>query len=169
MSVWKTNEVITDTVTVGQSLQVNLGGVQCTDHMFTACIANHFSDNAVFGKRQLFRVDPNLKIDFGSTVPIAITSIEFQPNPAPAGQQVTGTVTLKSPAHMDYDLTLASNSDNATVLKDLTINEGQSSATFEVLTNGNGLSLGQETVATITASSEFYGYDAQAQLTVKQP
>lgn len=168
MSVWRTNSVITDTVTVGQDLSVYLADVWCKDSTMGICDTDVGTDFTE-GWRLKYQLLENFKVNFAAVVPVAIKSITFEPNPVAAEQPATGTVTLAGPAPIDYDLKLASNSPNATVLPDASVKAGQSSATFQVLTNGDGLNSGQETTATITATSDFYGYDAQAQLTVKQP
>ncbi|MBV9037173.1 MAG: hypothetical protein JO182_21970 [Acidobacteriaceae bacterium] len=71
---------------------------------------------------------------------------------------------LTRPALLDTEIQLASNSQNATVLPTVTVKKGQTSATFQVLTNANGLSCGSSTTATIDA---FYAQNFQAQLVVK--
>jgi hypothetical protein len=105
-----------------------------------------------------------LLIDLGAVIPVPIHSLTFNPNPATAGTQVTGTVQLKSPALIDTGILLSSNSQNATVLPSVIIKRGQTSATFQVLTNSNGLGNCGSTTATIDA---FYAQDFQAQLQVK--
>lgn len=64
---------------------------------------------------------------------------------------------------MDTPINLSSNSQNATVLPKVIVKQGQTSATFQILTNANGIASGGQTVATISA---FYADDFQAQLTV---
>jgi len=106
------------------------------------------------------------QINMGAVIPVPIASVTFTPDPvnAAAVNQATGTVTLSAPAPMDTLVYLQSNSQNATVLPSTTIPQGQTSATFQVLVNTNGLASGQSTVATILASN---AVASQAQLTVK--
>lgn len=102
-------------------------------------------------------------INLGAIIPIPIASLTFSPNPAKGGTTVTGTVTLSKPAQMATPISLSSNSQNATVLPQVTVKQGETSATFQVLTNANGIAKGGRTVATISA---FYAQDFQAQLTI---
>ena len=106
------------------------------------------------------------QINMGAVIPVPIASVSFAPDPVNAAStnQATGTVTLSAPAPMDTIVYLQSNSQNATVLPSTTIPQGQTSATFQVLVNTNGLASGQSTVATILASN---AVASQAQLTVK--
>jgi hypothetical protein len=106
----------------------------------------------------------NLSIDLGAVVPVPISSITFNPNPAPPGK-ATGTVTLAKPAAFDTQILLSSNSQNATVLPSVTVKKGETSANFEVLTNANGLGNCGSTTATITA---FYAQNYQTQLQVQK-
>ena len=105
-----------------------------------------------------------LLINLGAVIPVPIGSLTFNPNPATAGTQVTGTVLLTSKALIDTQVLLSSNSQNATVLPSVIIKRGQTSATFQVLTNSNGLGNCGSTTATIDA---FYAQDFQAQLPIK--
>jgi len=106
------------------------------------------------------------QINMGAVIPVPIASVSFAPDPVNAAStnQATGTVTLSAPAPMDTIVYLQSNSQNATVLPSTTIPQGQTSATFQVLVNANGLAAGQSTVATILASN---AVASQAQLTVR--
>lgn len=107
-----------------------------------------------------------LNIDLGVVVPIPMQSVTFSHNPVEGGNTVIGTVTLSRPAKIDTPIGLSSNSQNATVLPTVTVKQGQTSATFQVLTNTNGLDDGDSTVATIQA---FSAQGIQAQLTVTNP
>ena len=102
-------------------------------------------------------------INLGAVIPIPIASLTFSPNPVKGGASVSGIVTLSKPALMDTPINLSSNSQNATVLPKVIVKQGQTSATFQILTNANGIASGGQTVATISA---FYADDFQAQLTV---
>ena len=105
-------------------------------------------------------------IDMQAVVPIPITAITFSQNPVDVRttSSVTGTVELESPAAVDTVVYLTSDSDNATVPPSVTVLQGDSSATFQVDVDGNGLSPEQpSTVATIQA---FDALSAQAELTL---
>jgi hypothetical protein len=106
-------------------------------------------------------------INPGAVLPVPITSLTFSPSPVTAGTQAVGTVTLQSPALLDTNIFLDSNSQNATVLSSVIVRQGQSSATFQVDTNNNGLDCNsnRDTTATIKASN--IGYEAQEQLQVQ--
>jgi hypothetical protein len=106
------------------------------------------------------------QIDMGAVIPVPIAGVSFAPDPvnAASANQTTGTVTLSAPAPMDTIVYLQSNSQNATVLPSVTIPQGQTSVTFQVLVNTNGIAAGGSTVATILASN---AVASQAQLTVR--
>jgi len=106
------------------------------------------------------------QINMGAVIPVPIASLSFASDPvnAAAVNQTTGTVTLAAAAPMDTIVYLQSNSQNATVLPSVTIPQGRSSTTFQVLVNTNGIAPGQSTVATILASN---AVASQAQLTVR--
>jgi hypothetical protein len=106
------------------------------------------------------------QIDMGAVIPVPIAGVSFAPDPVNAAStnQTTGTVTLSAPAPMDTIVYLQSNSQNATVLPSVTIPQGQTSVTFQVLVNTNGIAAGGSTVATILASN---AVASQAQLTVR--
>lgn len=107
---------------------------------------------------------PTYSIDLGAVLPIPIRSLTFSPDPARAGTAVVGTVTLSQPARLDTEIKLSSNSQNATVLPKVVVKQGQTSATFQVLTSANGVAPGGSTVATITA---FHSKGFQKQLTIQ--
>ena len=106
------------------------------------------------------------QINMGAVIPVPIAGVSFAPDPVNAASvnQATGTVTLSAPAPMDTLVYLQSNSQNATVLPSVTIPQGQTSATFQVLVNTNGIAAGGSTVATVLASN---AVASQAQLTVR--
>jgi hypothetical protein len=116
-------------------------------------------------------------IDIGVVNPIPIRSISFAPNPANGEKldKVTGTVTLERPAAKNVTVVIYSNSENATVGTPITdrvsrgtatIAQGETSGTFQVLTNDNNLKPGDHTTATITA---FYTSPKQEQLRIVSP
>ena len=106
------------------------------------------------------------QINMGAVIPVPIAAVTFAPDPvnAAAVNQTTGTVTLSAPAPMDTIVYLQSNSQNATVLPSVTVPQGQTSATFQVLVNTNDIAPGGSTVATLLASN---AVASQAQLTVR--
>lgn len=130
-----------------------------------SCVENggFWCDKQAYSHYEL-DIDSAHTINLGAVIPVPIASVSFAPGASvKAGTTVTGTVTLSKPAQVDTTISLASNSDNATVLPNVTIKQGDTSATFQVLTNANGIAAGGSTVATIDA---FYAENFQAQLTV---
>lgn len=134
--------------------QVN-GGLFCTEPFYS---------------RPYHNIDQTYQIDLGTVIPIPIASLTFSPNPSvtpdpeQGNNKVTGTVTLSKPAKMNTHILISSNSQNATVGPNgVTIKQGETSGTFDILTNVNNIPVGGRKVATITA---FYAQGFQAQLTV---
>ena len=162
--VWNTQQsgVITGSVDFDVHSEQHLADPYCSSDFGPTCGAA--SDTGA--SRGYVYDDNTYTINMSAVIPIAIESITFSENPANAGDTVTGTITLASAAQRDTQIQLSSNSENATVLPDVTIPQGQTSATFQVLTNANGISSGGNTVATITA---LYGSNSQAQLTINNP
>ncbi|GMA14254.1 hypothetical protein E5F05_02515 (plasmid) [Deinococcus metallilatus] len=157
-SVWKTPSVIDNPVGFSYWTFYEMLDVGCSNNGGITC----YSPSWTYQQYQP-QYTQGLNFDLGVVVPIPIQSITFSPNPAKGGTTVTGTVTLSRPAKIDTPIGLSSNSQNATVLPSVTVKQGQTSATFQVLTNTNGLAPGGSTVATIQA---FYAQNYQAQLTV---
>jgi hypothetical protein len=156
---WKTSQVVNQWVSFVVTGRHGLADTWCP------------IDSGAFGcggtlnqsSRYDLLLNQELKINMASVVPIPIQSITFAPAPAKAGAAVTGIVTLKSPAVEDTDIQISSNSPNATVLPTVTVKQGESSATFQVLTNANGIPAGGSTTATFTA---YYAGNYQAQLQI---
>jgi hypothetical protein len=120
--------------------------------------------------QQFQNIDQIYQIDLGTVIPVPIASLTFSPNPSVSpdpeqgNNKVTGTVTLSKPAKMNTHILISSNSQNATVGPGgVTIKQGETSGTFDILTNVNDIPVGGRTVATITA---FYAQGYQAQLTI---
>jgi len=107
-----------------------------------------------------------LSVDLSSVLPVPIASVTFDPPVARPKENpiVVGTVTLASPARLDTPVQITSNSENATVLGQTIVPQGQTTGVFNVTTNTNNLRSGEETTATITA---FYAQGLQVQLTVR--
>jgi hypothetical protein len=117
-------------------------------------------------------------IDVSAVNPIPVQSLTLSPNPAngSAQQPVTGTLTLQRAAPMDLTVLISSNSQNAVVgppiqggpgsSTTVEIPKGQTTGTFAVQTNDNGLRAGAHTTAAITA---FYTTPTVAQLQVNRP
>jgi hypothetical protein len=158
-AVWRTPATVDNWVGFNATSEHHMADLYCSQNFGFGCNKNA-------SKTGYVTVTSRFGINLGSVVPIPIASLSFTPNPVTAGETVTGTVTLQSPAQVDTPVELKSNSLNATVLPTVTIKQGQTSATFQVETSANNLSPGSSTVATITA---FYAQDFQTQLTVRAP
>lgn len=109
-------------------------------------------------------------LNMGDVVPVTISSITFNPNPAITTStqnslNVVGTLTLAKPAPLDTNVFLTSDStENASVTPMVVVPQGQTTATFSVLVNNNGLNPNQSFTATITA---FDGTFQQAPITIR--
>jgi hypothetical protein len=119
----------------------------------------------------------NFMFDASDVVPVGVKSLDLAPNPADgaANQPVTGTVTLERPAPVETNIKLFSDDPNATLplpvqgepgvtQGSVTIDQGESSATFRINTNANDLPKGATETADITA---FYTEPITEQLRVK--
>lgn len=158
-AVWSTPNVTTDWVTFDTTTQQHIVDLYCNEDVSFACQDNSYKGTAL-------AIASSFQVNMAAVVPIPISSVTFDNNAPTAGQQVTGTVMLDSPAQVDTTIVLQSNSVNATLLPNVTVSQGQTSATFQIDTNANGLASGNSTVATIDA---FYAQDVQAQLTITAP
>lgn len=160
-AVWRSPSVLNDWVTFHTATKHHAVDLYCNEDVFFSCQDNRYKGSSV-------TVDPAFQVNMAAVVPIPIVSVTFDSKNVTAGQQVTGTVTLASPAQVNMTVALQSNSVNATVLPTVAIPQGQTSATFQIDTNANNLASGASTVATIDA---FYGQGAQeqGQLTVTAP
>jgi hypothetical protein len=91
-------------------------------------------------------------------VPVPIASLSFSAgnargSPAPAGDPVTGTVTLDREAPINTVIYLSSNTpQSASVPPSVTVPQGQQRATFRILTSPNGGPSGSVFSAVIQAS-----------------
>lgn len=159
-AVWKTDKVLSEWVPFDVHSEQHVADTYCERDLGLICGSHPLAKSKRGGVAQ----DDTFSINMAAVVPIPIDSIAFSQNPAPAGQQVAGTITLKSAAQTNITVQLSSDSNNASVKPTVTIPKGQTSADFQVLTNANGLDDGKSTTATIKA---FYADDFQAQLTVK--
>lgn len=159
-SVWKTPSVINAPAGFSYWTFYEMLDVGCAENLGFIC----YSAAGLYASQQYApHYTQGVSFDLGVVVPIPIASLTFSPTPVKGGTAVTGTVTLTKPAKIDTPIVLASNSQNATVLPSVTVKQGQTSATFQVLTNTNGIVTGSSTVATIQA---YYAQSYQAQLTV---
>lgn len=157
-SVWQTPTVENGTATIGAQNNHEMVLLYCPqeDVGFYRC-------GSPKQKIDEFPHAQNYTLNLAAVLPVPITGIAFSANPVKAGTPVVGTVTLARPVLVDTDILLASNVQNATVLPSVTVKAGQASATFQVLTNANGLANCGSVTATIDA---FYAEDSQAQLVV---
>lgn len=158
-AVWRTPATVDNWVGFTALSEHHMADLYCAKNLGFGCDVNA-------GRTMLARAVNRFGINLGAVVPVPIASMTFSPNPVTAGQGVTGTVTLQRPAQVDTPIQLQSNSQNATVLPNVTVEQGETSATFQIQTNANNLVSGNSTVATITA---FYAEDVQAQLTLRAP
>jgi hypothetical protein len=158
--VWKTRAAVNNV------LQVHFNGYQ----QLLDAFCGHYSPGACWGGEQVRTSangwTDNHFIDLGAVLPVPIVGLTFDPPQADAGQPVTATLTLARPAPTDVTVLLSSNSVNATVLPSVKVNQGDTSARFQVLTNGNGLGPRSSTTATLQA---FYATNFQAQLRIVTP
>lgn len=161
---WKTSSVVSQWVTISVSGTQGLADVWCPSDggAFGCFFTNGSSFYDMVSSFETTHAQ-DLQINMASVVPIPIQSITFAPSPVLAGAVVTGTITLKSPAVEDTDIQISSNSQNATVLPTVTVKQGESTGTFQVLTNANGIAAGSSSTATFTA---FYAGNYQAQLQI---
>ncbi len=157
-AVWRTQNVLNSWVEFDTHREYQLIDLYCSRDFGYVCIGRRQADWADGSD------DDSFQINLGAVVPVPIQSLTFNPNPVKAGQPATGTVTLTRPAQTDTVIQLSSNNPNATVLPTVTVKQGQTTATFQILTSANGLNPGGSTVATVTA---FYAENVQAQLTIQ--
>ncbi len=155
-AVWRTPKSMNSWTDFAVWTQHGMVDLYCNNNFGVGC-----SDSRYQGA--LHDAKNTYSVNLGAVIPIPIQSLTFSSNPIKGGTAVTGTVTLKSPAQVDTEVKISSSSQNATVLPKVTVKQGQTSATFQVLTNTDALPAGGTVVATITA---FYAQDFQAQLTV---
>jgi hypothetical protein len=117
----------------------------------------------------------DVTINAGIVNPVPIKDVKLAPNPADGGkrEKVTGTIELERKAQIPVTVRIFSNKGNADVgtpvgsdvtQDTVTIDPGQSTGTFTVLTNDNGLDKDHPHVtATISA---FYTRPVRTQLTI---
>ncbi len=161
------NLLIADTKTLYRTPSV-ISSVETFNHAVTVDYLNVWSApfDPIYQQYVYWNTNSSWQIDMGAVIPVPIAGVTYSPSPVDASSvnQSTGTVTLSSPALMDTIVYLQSNSGNATVLPSVTIKQGQTSTTFQVLVSTNGIPSGGSTVATILASN---AVAFQSQLTVK--
>jgi hypothetical protein len=172
---WRTKQLLTagqGKLTFKVDTSVTLADTVCEIWQFGTC------DRRFAPGRRTFITGPgatDYTIDASDVVPVGIASLNLTPNPANGtkNQPVTGTVTLKAPAPVQTVIKLFSDDSNATLPiplghgvseGTLTIAQGQSSGTFAINTNDNGLEPGEVETAAITA---FYTEPVTIQLRVK--
>lgn len=164
LAYWKTGAVVDGEMAFQYAVNHYVADLWCATNQGAVCSAASNWPGAQ-AREVMDYSDQAFYINLATVVPIpfAENGITFSPNPAQAGDTVTGTVTLSKPALMDTPVTLSSNSKNATVLPTVTVKQGATSATFEVQTSADDIVSGGNTVATVAA---FYATDFQAQLTI---
>ena len=110
-------------------------------------------------------------VDLSAVIPDPVKDISFAQNPVTPGATVTGRVILTRPAPIDTLVSLSTNTVNSNasiVTSPVIVKQGETSATFTVLTNGNAIenNPGDQVVVPITA------FNVQAftkQLTLRYP
>lgn len=164
-NILATDQLVSDTRIVYATPSV-LTGLESFDHLTNITYLNVWDEGGgVKSRKGLMEVRSIWVIDMSAVLPVPIQAITFSANPVSVKttNQVTGTVTLQSPAKVDTNVQLKSTSPNATVLPSVTIPKGKTSADFQILINGNDLGPGDSTVATIQA---YYAMGFQTQLTI---
>lgn len=163
---WKTKQVLTQDLTFNTSYQYNLADAWCDQDGNLICVGNIGS---VLAKNKDAR---GFTINMQSVVPIPLkranpdSYIAFEPTVAKAGQPVTATITLASAAVEDTDIPLNNYSQtvNVDVPEKVTVPQGETSVSFTMLTNTNGLAPGASVTADINA---FYGGEYESQLVIQ--
>lgn len=156
-SLWKTAAVEDAWVQPINDTRAVLVGLSCTADGGLLCLARDAASGSMGGPR-------TYQFNLGAVIPIPIASLTFSPGASvKGGTPVTGTVTLARPAAVDTTVRLSSDLSNASVPPDVTVKQGQTSASFQILTNANNVPAGGRLVATIKA---FYAEFFQTQLTL---
>lgn len=105
-----------------------------------------------------------IAIDLAAVIPVPTKSLTFSPNPAVAGQTVTGTLTLGAPTHVPAQVLISSDKPGIAPEHDTyTIPANEDTLTFKVVTGAEGC---QPESATIQA---FYADGQNQALTVNPP
>lgn len=162
------NQLQAATKTALQTANVETGTqtINTSANMVWINVFNGSLDKTLLSSTLNETVPYDVCLNMATVVPIPIASLTFGPNPVPVSAgQATGTITLQGFAQMDTTFYVKSLSPNATVLSTTQVDQFSEQGTFQVLINGNGLSPGQSTVATIQISNG--AYEAQAQLTIQ--
>jgi hypothetical protein len=170
---WKTTRLLTGSDGVLQFLggaPITVVDTYCQHWILAACTPGRIGQPL----STLGQLPDIFVIDAGAVDPVPVASLTLAPNPANGAKRepVTGTVKLTRPAPMDVSVIVSSNSANAIVGSPLgggsgssrvvVIDQGNTSATFPIQTNDNGLGNGHTTAA-ITA---FYTEPTVTQLQI---
>ncbi|WP_019588102.1 hypothetical protein [Deinococcus apachensis] len=113
------------------------------------------------------RQSPDLSLYLGAVVPVPIQAITFSQNPAPVitSGTVTGTIVLSAPAPEDITIPLSSNDPtHAVVPPTVTVQQGETSASFPVAIISNGGAVGTTFGVVISA---FYAQNYLGTLNIK--
>lgn len=134
-SLFKTDSVVNEEVRIGAHHTQSLGDVACKNEFGVFCLAVNYEPWTAVDTSAGFN------INLGAVLPVGLKSLTFAPNPVKAGQNVTGTLTLASPAQTDITLEIKSESEYVTPAQtNYTIPKGATSLDFTVQTSSNGTS-----------------------------
>ena len=165
-AIWTTtnpsNQVLTDWVAFELDSEQHIADTYCPNDFGLVCLAKGGSAQ----QRTYHGVSNTYSINMAVAAPNSIHKVSFSsdPNPVPAGEEITATVTLSSPAQINTIVYPSSDLENAAVsLSQVTIPQGQTSADFQILTNANGMNKGDSLTANINV---FYNGDNKYPLTV---
>lgn len=159
---WKSSQVLTQDLSFDTSYGYHLADAWCgEDGSAILCLGKEWLQAGAGGTYGT----PTFTINAASVVPIPVTSISYGNGAVVAGTPATGTITLASPAVEDSTIALKNQNGvgNVDVPDSVTVRQGETTATFVVNTNANGLAPGQSVTANINA---YYGPEYQSQLVV---
>lgn len=161
--VWSTDAIVDQMASFVSSISEHMADNWCRKDWGLIC-STCCSSNVVNKS-----LDLKWTIDLGAVIPIKIKEITFSEGPVvdvpPLGKTIQGTVTLEKPAKIDTNITYISSNNNHAVPKinSITIPMGQTSASFDIDLNPEGVPLGTNFFAEI---SVFYDKDYAQQLTM---
>jgi hypothetical protein len=106
----------------------------------------------------------NIAVNLAAVIPVPTKSLTFSPNPAVAGQPVTGTLTLSAPTLVPAEVLISSDKPGIAPEHDTyTIPANEDTLTFKVVTGAEGCEPQSATIKT------FYADGQNQSLTVNPP
>jgi hypothetical protein len=169
-SYWVSNEVINDTIVirgVDEGVWTDAYVVQTDYDNNKNGNSPHCIVSCYLTQHMARSVDSNpwaLTVDMSAVVPVPTKSLTFNPNPAVAGQTVTGTLILAEPTPIPAEVLMSSDKPGISPENDTyTIPANEDTLTFKVVTGAEGC---QPESATIRA---FYADGQNQSLTVNPP